>query len=178
MYGYTIYICLVRDGVFVLGQLLYCFAYAAEASVTFVSFVDLDAITSWLNQIPNVPRFRGHFWDVGGEYGPLGSHLSLAMRENLLVAGFKVGDGRLNMGCRWVYGQPKSISGPKWIQLSGNSLFRNNDNFLWAIMGQQGNFNGCYHRMILIGSTHDVCSLFSEKPKKWRIVIYMKNTNI
>ena len=41
-----IYICLVRDGVFVLGQLLYCFAYAAEASVTFVSFVDLDAITS------------------------------------------------------------------------------------------------------------------------------------
>lgn len=26
-----------------------------------------------------------------GEYGPLGSHLSLAMRENLLVAGFKAG---------------------------------------------------------------------------------------
>ena len=47
LYIYTyIYIYVVRDGVFVLGQLLYCFAYAAEASVTFVSFVDLDAITS------------------------------------------------------------------------------------------------------------------------------------
>lgn len=179
LYNIYIYTCVVRDGVFVLGQLLYCFAYAAEASLILKSY-----------QVSKTPAyccfFCGYRWhnfmtepDSQRSVAIFGT-LEASMALWVLISAWQCVRIFSLRALRWAMpGWTWDVDGymasqNRYRAPSGSSClailcFKTTAIFCGSPMGQQGNFNGCYHRMILLGSTHDVCRIFSEKPKKWRI---------